>query len=348
LRGLGGLVYPNLSFPIYTKGNHVKVHDQDEAQLRIATLRARLAKMDKVEVMLAKLKAGMASIAVSSTRGRQLGLITASVKYVDKIKEVGLQGLGPDLRIIANELQSLREGITTRAVAQEDLYLNSPAKALKQLATLKTATKDRISHLAIAAGETPEGEELSDEEKTLVRTTKMRETIPPFGDKEFLVARAPVSFTFVGKDAKHSSVGYVDSDRLGRAGFKVENLGGYTIIHNQLVIGIHSHAYTTAPKEAGQAREPQRVSERVVTYKAGKPTHVIKRRDKAPLDVAKEVMKLMSKKTGQEYSLVSEKSTSYNKGSWFWVMSARDVRQLAKVFPGGHLKVNNWGFAFRT
>jgi hypothetical protein len=54
----------------------------------------------------------------------------------------------------------------------------------------------------------------------------------------------------------------------------------------------------------------------------------------------------LQKKTNVKLQFVSDKAFSYGSGTWFWLMSDRDLDAFATVFPGGHTKVTRWGFAF--
>jgi hypothetical protein len=174
-----------------------------------------------------------------------------------------------------------------------------------------------------------------------------KEKIPAFNGKDFVIGRAPVAFTFVNKQ-KHSSVGYVDKDLLDKMGFKSDNLGGYTLLHNQMVVGIDAHAvYNKLTDDSGkESMVRQRVKDSVITFKAGKPTRVVKARDKLHLDVAKKVKKLIEQKTNTRYEFVSEVAVGLNNGEFFWLMPVADLNRLARAFPGGHAKINKWGFAF--
>lgn len=71
---------------------------------------------------------------------------------------------------------------------------------------------------------------------------------------------------------------------------------------------------------------------------AAQPEAIKKERDR--------LIKLLEKKTRTPLNLVSEKSFSYKGGVWFWLMSDRELDQLAKASPTKRVSITRWGFAF--
>jgi hypothetical protein len=145
-------------------------------------------------------------------------------------------------------------------------------------------------------------------------------------------------------------VGYVGEDQLAQQGFKTDNLGGYTILHNQMVVGIDAHAVYERKVSDDERKEVNlvrhRVKDEVVTFKGGKPTRVMKARDKQHIDVARKILKMIERQYNTKYAFVSEQAVSLNGGEFFWVMPAADMVRLSRAFPGGHVKIDKWGFAF--
>ncbi len=312
-----------------------------EKQERLDTLQAKLADLHDVKTRLRKLNHVLGNLAVVDRR-KQLGLIKSALAYVARI-ETPPNGVKPLLVMVTNELQSLREGIHANVVRPADLVLTASVQAIGRVDELIKSAANNVQKLEAAIGDFS-----TDTNEALIRKNQAaREKIPAFNGKEFVVGRAPVAFTFVNKQ-RHSSVGYVDKDLLDKMGFKSDNLGGYTLLHNQMVIGIDSHAvYTKLTDEDGkESIVRQRVEDTAITFKGGKPTRVLKARDKQHFDIAKKVKKLIEQKTNTRYEFVSELAVGHANGEFFWLMPVADLARLAKAFPGGHAKINKWGFAF--
>lgn len=312
---------------------------QDEIQVRLDALLARRARLVEVKTKVRKVNAALANLAVAPVT-KQIGLIRSAQAYVADIKEIPT-GVKPLLRTIHNELQSLHEGILAKAVRKKDLVLTAGVQVVREIDAILAKVESNLVKLSSSL------EDVDRNVLVLKKNQEQRDKIPAFNGREFVVGRAPVAFTFQNKQ-KHSSVGYVDQEKLDNMGFKSDNLGGYTVIHNQLVIGIDSHAvYDKQVGEDGkQSIKRQQVKDTTVVFKKGNPTRVLKARDKLHIDVARKVLKMLERRFNAQFDFVSEYAVGLNGGEFFWVMSVQDFRRLAKAFPGGHLKISRWGFAF--
>lgn len=306
---------------------------------REVSLKSRLVALEAAHLKFRKLSKALAGLAIVP-KPKQLALIASATKYLEAMEIPA--GVKPVITIVANELVSLGEGIAADLVTPTDLVLTSGLQAVTMTKALIDKTQASIARLqsSLTAATDPV-------ETLLLRNKQESEKIPAFNGKEFLISRAPVAFTFQNK-SKHSSVGYVDTSALDMLGFKSENLEGYTILHNQLILGISSDALFTVHEDAGGNPFKQRIrtQDSVVKFKAGKPTPTKVTRDADYLDVAKRLKLKLEAKTKQPYSFVSEHSAGYKGGHWFWLMPTRDLNRLARAFPGGHAQINKWGFAF--
>ncbi len=318
----------------------------DERVARREALEARLAVLGEVKTKIRKLNVALGNLAVADVK-EQLGLINAAKLYLNKI-ETPPPGVRPLLIMVGNELQSLREGILSRSVQPSDLVLTAGVRAVQNLDQLIAKVKNNLTRLEAIINE----DQMSSSEALLLRNKQAKEKIPPFNGKDFVVARAPVAFTYQNKQ-NHSSVGYLDKDILDKLGFKSDNLGGYTIIHNQLMIGVDAHSVYDKvydPENEDPNQKPtlkrKRMKESVITFKGGKPTKVMRARDRMHIDVAKQVKKLLEAKSGQRYEFVSEVAVGLNGGEFFWVMPSMDHNRFSRAFGGGHAKIARWGFAF--
>jgi hypothetical protein len=95
------------------------------------------------------------------------------------------------------------------------------------------------------------------------------------------------------------------------------------VIHNQLTLGINKSLLEL--KRGG-------IEKIIDTQKVFKK--------------AQEMKKFVEKQTGTKYFFVSEKPYGASGGSWFWLMTERDMDAFAKALPGAHVKLERWGFAF--
>lgn len=315
----------------------------DERHDRREALQARLASLDEIKIKLRKLNVALGNLAVADLKN-QLGLLTAATRYLDRIEHPPA-GVRPLLVTISNELQSIREGILARSVKPTDLVLTAGVQAVTRIDEMTAKVQSNLQRVEAAIN----GTQLDNSEALILKNKQAKEKIPAFNGKDFVVARAPVAFTFQNKE-NHSSVGYVDKEMLQKLGFKSDNLGGYTILHNQLMIGVDAHAVYDKVESEDPNQKPtlkrKRVKESAITFKGGKPTKVMKARDRMHIDVAKQVKKLLEAKTNQRYEFVSEVAVGLNGGEFFWLMPAVDHSRFSRAFGGGHAKIARWGFAF--
>jgi hypothetical protein len=133
-------------------------------------------------------------------------------------------------------------------------------------------------------------------------------------------------------------------------GFKADNLGGYTVLYDQLVVGIKNNAvYDKIVDETGApSLVKKRVREDGIKFSDGKPVPTSFKRDVLHRDLIDPIRKQLETKTKQPYTVMSDKGTRIkgSDGQWFWLMPTRDVKRLSSVFPGGFFKISGWGMAF--
>lgn len=298
---------------------------------RVAVLKSRYAEASKLEIKLKKLNAALVAVVIAE-RPVQLRRLAQAQDYVKSImSSEGLpSGFGSDLKIIGNEIISLQEGIYYGHLKPTDLVLSSGSTTIEKVKTLKESLAKNIQ-----ASEAPI-EELDPTEKMIIKNQSYKEKVPNIEGKLFIVARVPVAFSS-SYARNQSSIGYLNMDKLAHAGFKAETLDGYAIIHNQLAIGVNGNELSSYPQ----------VKERfVVNKKDGETQTKIRKREPTLMDMAKDLKKQIEAQTKQKWDFVLEKSYRFKGANWYWVMPSRDVNAFASVFPGGHLKLQSWGFAF--
>lgn len=316
----------------------------EEIASRLEAAVFNLRQATETATQLKRLHSAMANIGVSDTP-RQLLLIKSALAYVSEIGDSAPRALNADLRIITNELQSLRDGIRANSVSQEEMFLTSSLQAANKATKLVLALTASVNTLK--AG-------ISAPVSAVPNTVDLGERVklPDLTKKEFGVARVPLTFSLMPSSG-HTQVGYLDPDMMSHLGFKVDLLDGYAIVHGQVVIAINrSMVEDTDPIQLedgtiSKSVTPKRVKERVTKFVNSKPTTVVKRRDKTMLDAANEVRVLLEKHTNVKYSFVSERSYNHKGDLYFWLMPSGDLTRFARAFPGGHIRIHAWGFAFR-
>jgi uncharacterized protein (DUF2147 family) len=317
--------------------------NEQERLERLERLEARAAELQDLRTRVRKLSAAFSRMAITQGSEKKLALLSASIKYVNNFEDVPTK-LKTPVKCMLNELQSLREGIHARLVRPEDLVLTSSAHTLKAIDTQAVAISAAIKQLSAAGGNSESDEDI------LRKNARYRNAIKPFGDKDFQIARVPVTFTFQNKQ-KHSQVGYIDNDRLEMLGFKSANLGGYTVLYDQLVVGINPRALhdRVEDPETGKVSLVQKTHKVATTkFHDGKPVKVMVKRPKELSDLVEPILKKLEAQTRHPWTLMNTNSASAHgvEGQWFWLMPTSDVKRLSAAFPGGFFKVAKWGLAF--
>jgi hypothetical protein len=317
-----------------------------ELSAKVASLKHNLAVVSNTEIKLKKLCTAVVKVALSS-RTAQLKVLTEAQVYLENIKQNAPQTLNVGLSVVSNELTSLYEGVFSGVTSPSDIYLTSGVDIVRMIDGVKGKIQATIARLEpLTASGTP------DEVLLLQKNAKFKSRMPDLSKKEFGFARVPVAFSFSPQKGR-SSVGYLDQEMLKHLGFKSEVLDGYAMIYDQVVVGVTRDTIVdweevkdAATGELTRVANPKIVKERIQKFTADKPGMVVKKRPKTALDAAKELTKLLEAKTNLKYAFVSETSSGYKGASYFWIMPTRDFDRLSRAFPGGHVKLSSWGFAF--
>ncbi len=322
----------------------------EEISSRLTASNFSLSQARELSTGFKRIHTAMTRIAVAE-RKQQIALIKGSIEYLNK--EVAPLSSSPKtnaaIRVMRNELISLAEGIRANAVSQEDMCLTSGMDAVRAAETLVASLSKEVEQLRagityVAAGETPQA--------ILHRNAKYKALIPDLKEKDYGVVRVPVTFSIM-PDSGHTRVGYLDTDMLSHLGFKATLLDGYAVIEKQVVLGISRSMLIDGWKDTvdgdGKAIKeaiPKMVKERVTKFTNDKPGMATKKRPKSALDAAREVQRLLESHTNTKYEMVSERSYGYQGNSYFWLMPAKDLARFSRAFPGGHVRMHQWGFAF--
>jgi hypothetical protein len=317
--------------------------DNEDSIEKLASLKHQLGQAVAAETLLKKLHTAVLSAALDKP-SRQLGLLTKVQSHLTELKNQSPTAIHSFIAKMKNEVISLKEGISASIVSPEDMQLTQTAHALHATKAVIANTQRNITRLEpLLATPTPQ-------EELIRKNAKYKSRMPDLSKKDFGFARVPVTFSFVGK--KHSSVGYLDLGMLEKLGFKADMLDGYAMVYDQVVIGVTRDAivdWQEITKEGGEVERvaiPKIVTDRITKFTKDLPGMINKKRPKTVFDAAQEFKKLLEAKTGIRYEIVSEHSATYQGASYFWMMPHRDLDRFAKAFPGGHVKLGSWGFAF--
>lgn len=272
----------------------------------VAALEAKLKMRMKARKALAKkLKAFEAALANVCTLARrdQVKRLEHAANALRTLYASPLPlGTKTYVATCVNEVQSLVEGASTArsALDQQTLTLLAVNNAVKCIEALATTDEVKLTKLDVEA---------SDESESAVIDKYRNDNakLEAIKSKPFIVTRVPV----IPTDSA------VSLSKLIQYGFKAEALSQYTVLPDQMVIGIN-------PKFLdGSANTSELV-----------------RKELARLQ------KILEKRTNSKLQLVSQRAYSYGSGTWFWLMKESELNMFAKAFPASHVKVNQWGFAF--
>jgi hypothetical protein len=287
-------------------------HVQQKLEARSKGLKQLKANLDKVVVSVSKLYV--------VDREQQLKKLTSSLKKVkgiiDNKPPLGVQ---KHLRACVNELTSLREGVYTgAAVDKKTLSILACTKAVAHVETLITSNTKALKRLKAGAEGAAEISAADEEQmygdiaKVLQQTQKESKNINDLKERQFVVTRVPII---------PLSKLPLNPEKLKAQGFKAEGLGGYPVMHNQLVLGINKSMLEV--RDISKAIKPETI-----------------------LEAAKKVKTLIEKQTKQKLYFVDEKPYGAIGGAWFWLMNERELSAFAKAFPGRHVQLTRFGFAF--
>lgn len=287
-----------------------------EEEAVIATkLEARVKKLDVLQADLKKMEVKLAELPLLEA-SRQLKRITSQMKVLETIlaaKPLPV-GVSKHLKVCMNELTSLREGVYVGAAKKKALAVASVTAAVTAINELRDTSAARLSKIAAASTGNDDNLFSDDALRVIKNNEAESHKLDAIHRKPFVIARIPL--VPVAKS-------FLTTDKLKRMGFKAESLGGYPVVHNQLVIGVNKKMLDEKKQQSGAKIRPE-------DWKAAADT----------------VRKLIQKQTNRKLFLVSEKPYGAQGGAWFWLMSENELSQFASAFPGKRVQLERWGFAF--
>lgn len=299
------------------------VAGEDNSASVKAKTQARIEELKVLATKIEKVQAGLQDLYILSKPAR-LKKLSAVIAAVKKLHESALPvGSKKHVAHCLNELVSLRENVyaSNAVVDKKHLTLIASAAAKTEVLTLVASAEAKLDKIMADSSHSDDLDEFYRKAAEVVQKHAGESTkLAPIKDKPFVIARVPV----VPAD------GILSGEKLARLGFSTENLGGYTVIHNQIVIGINPKTLLSFGKSDDF---------KVSTIKGERVAEAVREE----LD---RLRRKLQKTTKVKLQLVSDKAYSYGSGTWFWLMSDRDLDMLARAFPGNHIKIGRWGFAF--
>lgn len=293
----------------------------DEAQVLMKAER-RLTALKQLRANLSEATIAVSQLYVVS-KPKQLQKLTAALKVVKEISESKPPvGVKAHLKAALNELTSLREGVYVGAATnKKDLSIISCTEAIAHVDQLIEAAQKSYDSKKVTAG--PDDQLWTEEiEKVIQQTAEESRKLESLKNKDWVISRVPV--IAVAKASNKAATGYLSVEAIKRAGIKAESLGGYPVLHNQLVIGINPRVFGLTDEQKAKGKS-------------------IPREDW--FRVADEVRKLIQKQTKQRLQFVDERAYGAAGGAWFWLMPERELDMFASAFPGKAVKLQNWGLA---
>jgi hypothetical protein len=290
--------------------------DPELVQVRLENrgkaLKSRLQEVLSIQGRLANLSDQPVNIRRS--RVRQSLLILEGFK--------SLSGVNKPIKAVINELRSILEGMTSGAEMQDSDYsVVWIDYALDKIRSAIYANEKALRELHMSEEELesqPEEELYKGFEEVLAsaREEANAADLASIKTREWTVVRAPI--------VPMSKSGIFDATKFQKNGIKCDNMAGYPMFRNQLVIGINKAMLNVTDKErsSGAAIPRERV-----------------------LSAATKVKRILEKKTGQRLQFVDQRPHGAQGGAWFWLMPERELNAFAACCPGQRIQLLNWGFS---
>lgn len=289
----------------------------DDAQV-LAKMETRLLALKELKKKLTTTTARVTELYGLDKR-KQMMKLTASLKAVKEIQDSRPPvGVSKQLKACVNELVSLREGVSVgERMDKKTMSVIACATAIEHVDALIVSAKKQIArHKAEVSGGIND-ELLHSEDAEMLRvlqqTHQESKNISQLKTRPYVITRVPI--VPIPK-------AIVSVETMQRKGLKAENLGGYPVLHNQLVIGINKTDLTGEKK-----------SSRSLTTADFR-------------DEAERIRRSIQKQTKVKYQFVDERAYGAQGGAWFWLMPERELNLFSSCFPGKTLQLQRWGFAF--
>jgi hypothetical protein len=286
---------------------------------KLLEAKSTLVKMSSIKTLntrmslLASLKQTIFS-AVKDTKNREMRM------YLTKIhnKTDSLIGGLSTQDYTLNDLLLFRKAAFNRVIALIEKEKVSPSDKIKKL----TAEEEAEADLENDSGDLDLPDEGSPEalrklaaimkgdlinEETIKKYSNEARSLNDLISKKFIFARKPI-IPIINPP--------VLPEVLARAGFKIDKIGFYPILRNQLVLGINTR-YAIQIKLSMKKNVQQ---------------------------IAEHLVQLLSKRAGKYH--IMGPSYKHSTGYYFWLLSEREVNTLKKATGKFSMVIKKWGMAF--
>ena len=285
--------------------------EREDASVK-AKLEIRLSRLTKLQGHITNINLALSSLSLLDKESRLKTLSSSLKKMITLRDHPNLpHGCSKPLRAACNELISIREGVFLKASTdRRNVALFQIEKVLAAVKQMITSTQES---LVMSSGNEDESQQkLFDRAKELInQSNKESKRLEAIKRKPVVLDRVPIV---------PATKAPIDTVKLNSMGIKNDNLGGYALIHSQMVIGINGKHF----KE-----EKEKNNDKKIKY----------------IDVVKRYLKVFAKSIGRELKLVSDQGVMHEGGIWYWIADERTINALMNSSKG-HLKILNWGFGF--
>jgi len=307
-----GLAAKNLSQ--FSKLSERGISEAHEQRIQAATnhrLEVRVTNLKRLLAFLVDQSTKLSTIqAVGSAQ--RMAIVTSVLRKIEatRNKDNLPQGASNHLRKIQNELVSMREGVFASAVSTKNLISNQFPAAIEQVGHMLEIATARLEAAKNMSAATDLAEEAYKKaEKIIQQNANEAKRLESIERRPFTVVRVPIV---------PISEPPISSAKLKTMGVKAEDLAGYPLIHNQMVIGINKE----------------------ILEKKG-------RKMQKPAEAAEEILQMLKKETGKKLVMVVETANRAKGALWYWIAPQDEVNKLMKS-AGGRLNIKRWGFGMET
>ncbi|QDH83478.1 hypothetical protein [Achromobacter phage Motura] len=278
------------------------------------------ANRTKAEATLTKLRKTRAFVQATLTKVSTLPLLESKHERMivlsgvhKKLEAARAQPLPTSVRgkfnMFCNEVASLKDGVFSEIVDKREMTVLGGTELLATIDNSISRQEARLQQADVTAASEHDTEKAYQRAAEIINNNrKEADRLDSIKNREFVVARAPI----VAMTQTPLSVA-----KLKHAGIAAEDVSGYPMVRNQLVLGINKEALES-------------------------PTS---KRKMKPEDAAAELLKSISASMNEKVQFVTEKPYPYKGALWYWIGTTYEINALMKA-AGGRLVMNRWGFAF--
>lgn len=244
------------------------------------------------------------------SKERQLKRLTDALAVVKSLRDDGVpQGTAKALRALKNELTSLREIAYLGELNEETLDLTALRNWDVLLVQLLETSQTRFDEqrMLLTSDQEEQTPALSESElKDPVFSPKMKDVLNTVSGSSGSLPKpeAGAPFTLGRTSVIPVPKTMIDERVLKARGFKYQNLGGYFVLADQVLVTIDPASELTID----------------------------------------DVLKSIRKNTKQRYAQVVNQGMPLRGHVWHWIMREPELDAFTSAFPAKSLQLRNWGF----